>query len=263
MSFSLRAPAALALLAGLTLPAPALAQGGPPPKEGWNARVGLLGLVLPEYEGADEYEVKPVPDLEITYGETFFLDRRGLGVNVLNTRSLTAGVSLNYDGGREENDNDALRGLGDVDGTMVGTAFAEYRIGQVGLGLDVTGDLLGDGHDGVTATVSAIYQARPTDDLMLFAGPSATWASKDYMRSYFGITPAQAERSGRPVYETDSGFKDVAFTVFGIYSLTEDWALTGIAGYKRLLGDAKDSPIVDRDGSADQFFGGLGVSYSF
>lgn len=263
MSFPSRVPAALALLAGLSVSTPALAQGGPPSKEGWNARVGVLGLVVPEYEGSDDYEVQPVPDLEITYGEHFFLDRRGIGVNVLATRSLTAGVALNYDGGREEDDNDALRGLGDVDETMVGTAFLEYRIDQVSLGLDVTGDLLGDGHDGVTATVSAAYRFTPADDLMLFAGPSATWASGNYMQSYFGIDAAQAARSGRAVYGADSGFKDVAFTVFGIYSLTDNWALTGIAGYKRLLGDAKDSPIVDRDGSADQFFGGLGVSYSF
>jgi len=41
------------------------------------------------------------------------------------------------------------------------------------------------------------------------------------------------------------------------------WALFGIASYKRLQGDMARSPIVSLTGSADQFFGSVGLGYTF
>ena len=37
----------------------------------------------------------------------------------------------------------------------------------------------------------------------------------------------------------------------------------GLVSYKRLLGDAKDSPVVDDEGDANQFSGGGLVFYRF
>src|SRR3546814_14450786 len=41
-------------------------------------------------------------------------------------------------------------------------------------------------------------------------------------------------------------------------SLTDHWGLTGLVGYKRLLGDAADSPLVEAPGSANQLTGEIG-----
>lgn len=232
-------------------------------KDGWQVRLGVLGGAMPDYEGSDDYRFKPLPDIEITYGDTFFLDRRGLGANLIQSGPLTAGVTVGYDGGRKEKRNAALRGMGKVGDTAIAGAFANYQIGRWVLNADVNTDMLGDGHDGTTASFGFSYVMTPSERLMVVLGPSITWASDNYMQSYFGINTAQAARSGRAVYRAESGFKDAGLMGFGIYKLTEHWSLTGVAGYNRLLGDAADSPLVDRDGSADQFFGGLGISYSF
>ena len=39
--------------------------------------------------------------------------------------------------------------------------------------------------------------------------------------------------------------------------------LMGILGYLRLTGDAKNSPIVDIEGDASQYFGGIMATYQF
>lgn len=257
------------LLAGMFLSAlavtPAEAQSrNDQSNDGWSARIGVLGAYVPEFEGADSYKVTAIPDIEITYGDRFFLDRRGLGVNVLAGGPLTAGVAIGYDDGREENDDRALTGLGDIDATAIGSIFANYNLGRWNFTVTANTDILDEGHQGTTVDLAMNYMFTPTDRLMLIVGPSVTWASSNYMQSNFGISTAQSVRSGRRVYDAGSGVKDAGLMAFGVYRLTDHWAVTGIAGYKRLLGDAADSPLVEDDGgSADQFIGGLGLSYSF
>ncbi|WP_114391524.1 MipA/OmpV family protein [Oleisolibacter albus] len=247
----------------LSLPLPALAQSRPVPPDGLAGQIGIMGMVAPDYEGSDHHDIKPRPYVDITYGKYLFFNYRGLGANLLTEGPLTAGVAVNYHGGRDQDDNRALRGLGDIDPTAVGTIFTAYQIGAVTLSADIQGDLLGEGYDGVTASLSAQYRFSPAKDMMLIAGPSMTWASDNYMQSYFGIDAKQSTRSGRPVYKADAGVKDVGVSLIGLYQITGHWGLTCMLGYKRLLGDAADSPLVDQDGTADQIYGALGLSYRF
>ena len=79
----------------------------------------------------------------------------------------------------------------------------------------------------------------------------------------FGISDLQAARSGRQPYRAKSGLRDAGLTALGAYKLTENWMITGMVRYHRLLGDAADSPLVANDGSADQLMGGLGLAYEF
>jgi outer membrane scaffolding protein for murein synthesis (MipA/OmpV family) len=153
--------------------------------------------------------------------------------------------------------------LGDVGATAVGRAFATYAAGPLAVSAEVAGDILGEGHDGFTATVSTSYAVRATDRLSLTLTPSLTWASRNYMQSYFGVSGSQAARSGRRAHEAAAGLKDVTLTLAGAYRLTESWRVSGLLGYGRLLGGAADSPLVKEDGTADQLFGGLGLAHAF
>ena len=64
-------------------------------------------------------------------------------------------------------------------------------------------------------------------------------------------------------YQPEGGVKDIGLTLDLDYSLTENWIVTSRAGYKRLLGDAADSPLVEDRGSANQFSVGLSLGYRF
>ncbi|HYE48317.1 MAG TPA: MipA/OmpV family protein [Azospirillaceae bacterium] len=258
-------PAALLLASIAAMPAvPMAAERDRPPASGdWSLRVGVLAAVAPDYEGSDRYEAVPLPDIEITYGDRLFLDRRGLGATLVATDSVRAGVALGYGKGRREKENSDLRGLGSVGDTATGTVFGAYRAGPLTVSLDVTGDVLGEGSEGMTATLGASYAAELSDRLLLVAGPSLTWADGNHMRAFFGVSPEQARRSRLPAYRAGAGLQKAGAGVQGIYRLSDQWSATALAGYARLLGDAADSPLVRRDGDRDQLAGGLGLSYRF
>lgn len=89
-----------------------------------------------------------------------------------------------------------------------------------------------------------------------------SWANDAYMDSFFGIDNAQSAASGLEPFEAEAGFKDVGLALRLNYGLTEHWAILTSGEYKRLLGDAADSPIVTDEGSADQR-SFLAASYRF
>lgn len=255
--------AGMALGVLLAIPAAAQQPGSAGEESPWSVRLGAVGAYMPDYEGSDDYEMRALPDIDIEYGDLFFLRRATLGVNLVNADGFQAGVSVGYHRGRDEDDNRALRGLGDINAMAMGNLFAQYSLGPLNLSATLSNDVLGDGHDGTILALTTGYRFAPTERIMLSIGPSLTWASNNYMQTMFGISDIQAARSGRQPYQAKSGLRDAGLTAFGAYKLTDNWMITSIARYHRLLGDAADSPLVARDGSADQFMVGLGLAYDF
>ncbi len=95
---------------------------------------------------------------------------------------------------------------------------------------------------------------------LVFAALGATWASDDYMESFFGIDAKQSVDSGHKKYKAEAGIKDVNVSLTAGYPMTNRWRLGGKIEYKRLLGDEADSPIID---DKNQFLVGFGISYHF
>ena len=129
---------------------------------------------------------------------------------------------------------------------------------------EVTDPATGERHyHGILVDMGVSYRETLTDELMLNLGPGATWASDDYMETYFGISSAQSARSGYPAFDADAGFKDVSFGGALTYSPLPFLALTGFANYERLLGDAADSPLVRDGGSPNQVMVGVTMTLRF
>ncbi|WP_162914277.1 MipA/OmpV family protein [Taklimakanibacter lacteus] len=228
----------------------------------WSIIIGGGGAYLPDYEGSDDYEFQPFPFASIVYDDFVFISGPSLGVNLLNHEGLKAGPIARYSFGRDEDDNNALEGLGDVDDSIELGGFIKYEIGIWSAGLTVTQDVAG-GHEGLLAEATTGVAFALTENLRSSLEASASWADSNYMETYFGISSSQAASSGYGEYEADSGFKDAGVT-FGLdYRITESIGIGGRAQYKRLLGDAADSPIVADEGSADQFLSTLFLTYRF
>ena len=117
--------------------------------------------------------------------------------------------------------------------------------------------------NGFLATVRGVYGGRLAERLRFDASLGSTWASEDYMSSYFGIDAADAARSGLDQFSADEGFKDVSFGGALTYRLFERLSVSALANYTRLIDDAEDSPVVDDAGDENQFFGGALVNYTF
>lgn len=262
------AGAALWILAGAT---PAVAQTDDA-GQGWNARIGAIGMASPRYEGADSYRLRVLPVVRIAYDNRYFLSHHGLGANLWTGEDLELGLAVGYDGGRSSGKDAALSGYRSVGDTAVGRVLVKYRLGALELHADIATDLLGKGHGGTQITTGLRGMLDPTEDTRLMLGPTLTWASQTNMHRFFSTTPdrfnraAQAGQIGpgsRPGYKAGAGLKSGGLSAILIHSLNARWSVISYAGYTRMMGDAADSPFVRDNGDRNQFSGGLGLSYSF
>ncbi len=263
--FAIAVSAAAAVFA--TAFVPAQAQDGYGAGPGFSADIGGAVGIKPKYEGSDEYEVFGFPVVFPDFGGGGLGDRvtvRGaddVRFRLVEFSGFELGPLAGYAFGRDEDDGDLLRGLGDVDDGLVLGAYAGYRFGPVLLDVSyhqiVTGD--DDGYQ-IRFGGSLEQELRPGFIGTLRVG--ATYADDVYMRSYFGISGVQALNSvaGLSAYDAEAGIKDVHVELGAKYELTERITLKATGQYARLVGDAADSPIVE---SEDQFIGVLGATYRF
>lgn len=262
--------AAAALLPCL-LGAPALAQTGLAPQaapaigapgfDRWRVAIGAGVLFSPDYLGSNDWRVTPIaaPEVRAPF-DTFFLSfRDGLGGTLLREGPFSAGLVLRPRFGRDQDDNDALRGMGDIRLAGEAGGFVSYSDGTYLARAELRQGF--GGHSGILADVrlDRVFRARP--DLILSAGPRLSWGSRDFAETYFGVTEDQSRRSGyAPFRPSDYWFAGVA--VGATYLLSERWTAIAFGEVGRILGGAADSPLVDR-GTPTQGVVGLTIAYRF
>lgn len=228
------------LLAALTLAAPTAPATA---QEGWgiSADIGLGAEVEPDWLGAEDMETSPwliFRNFDVTPpGEAAATDGSSQGLSV--------GPSFKWRGGRDEDDGEALAGLGDIDGTAELGVRARYTQGPVSGYVTLRKGF--GGHDGWAGQVGAKYRIAPTERLTLWPGIEGQFGDRDFTRTYFGVSDTQAARSGYAAYDPDGGFYAAALTLEARYALTPSLALVGEAEYGKLVGDAADAPFIEDD----------------
>jgi MipA family protein len=228
--------------------------------------VGGIALIQPIYEGSDEYEVDPLPLIDISIGKMGFLDSdRGLGIYLVKHRALEFGGSLGYYESRREEDTDKLNGFTQIDGGIDGRIFAKLKLGGYALSLNVRNDLSGN-HDGTLFKIGAGYSFKPLAFANWDITLSTTFADDNYMNTYFSATQAQLNVSGLTSgvpFTAKGGWKDVAINSNLSVELGRHWHSKWFMGYKQLTKDAAFSPLVREIGSDEQFHFGIGLAYKF
>ncbi|MDR1035344.1 MAG: MipA/OmpV family protein [Deltaproteobacteria bacterium] len=252
--------AALALRAG---PCPAqvmdTGEGGGTTVTG---SVGAGVVYAPDFYGANDNKVSPMPFLNLRYGPVFLSTDKGLGVRIdLFDGALEISPAVNYRWRRDEGDSEVLRGMGDVDGQLTGGASVIYRIDDVSFGVKGFQGLSDD--KGFTLDMRLAYLNRMSDVFRWGLAAEAGFADADYNQTHFGVTPLQSLRSGYPVYTPSAGLKDLSLGGSVDYYLTPSFSVDVFAKFTRLTGDAADSPLVLRGGSPNQVATGLMFFYHF
>lgn len=257
--------AAAALLAAqaAALPAAAQSTGNMAAGDNFKLTVGGGALYQPTYLGSDHYDVDPLPLFDLRYADRYFLSTRdGLGANLAPQDSnLKFGPVVKYRFARDQDDDDALRGMGDVDAAGEAGGFVHYDLRPFKLGAEVRQGF--GGHDGVVSDLFANWSTNLSNTLMLTVGPRATIASKDFNQTYFGVDAGQAARTGYRQYNPDSAYYSYGLGANLTYMLTDRVSLGTFAGVDRIGGDAADSPLVDQAGSPTQARFGITLGYSF
>lgn len=255
-------------------PLPAARGEGPPVPPSslgpdWHLRLGVGPGVAPEFQGAGDVDVVPYALVDAVWAGRVFINWRnglfeeiedGIGVNAWNLPNLRVALSFRYDKGREESDSSRLRGLGDIDGSVELAALFRLIIEQhwafsTRLRRDVSG-----GHEGTLADFLLGYENWLPEGVLYDVNFGATWANKDYMKLFFGVSAAQSARSGFDRYEPEGDFRDIFFNGGVTVYLSERWFVDGRSRFALLTGDAADSPIVKDEFQVEA---GVAVGYDF
>lgn len=245
---------------------------------GLGAGVGFA----PTYEGADNYRATVFPIIKPSFGSgPSRVDFRALDdirIDLFPASRFRFGPVIGYTFGRDEDDDARLRGLGDIDGGLVGGAFVGYdfisdEAAKLGVAVAYTTQFTGDAFEaarfgaapGLTDDFGAEIDlglsgaVALSDRLDLSGRAGAVHATDDYMDTHFGIVAAQSAASGLPVFDPDAGFKSAYVRADLGYRLTDRIRLQAGLGYARIIGDAADSPVV---ANRNQFDGQIGASYT-
>jgi outer membrane scaffolding protein for murein synthesis (MipA/OmpV family) len=222
-----------------------------PNEQDWRVVLGGAVAALPRFDGAAVYRVTPAPVIVILYRDIAFASvGEGLGVNVLHGDQYVVGVSVGYDLGRPMSDDYRhLRGLGDISAAPVAKMFGSYVVSKA-FPLVLRADVrrVVGGANGLLGDVEAFMPLPGSSKkFVMFAGPSATFANRQYMQNVFGVTAEQSEASQYPVYDAHGGTISYGLGFSASYFLTQHWLINTDMAWNHERGSATESPISRTD----------------
>lgn len=281
----MRFPLLAAIALGAAAPAFAQDTGAPPslpsPEEVASGDIFTLGLgaaVIPDYEGSDDYRLIPGGAVRARFGGISVVsrglylyadlvpDRGKIGIDA----GPIAGLRLNR---TRKIKDDVVDLLPERETAVEVGGFAGVSIrgltnpyDSLALRLDVVTDLA-RAHEGTIVTPNVEFSTPLSRTLYVGASLSADFTGDRFAEYYFSIDAEDALASGLPVFEADGGMKSWKLGLLANQSLTGDLlhglSLFAIGSYSRLTGDFRRSPIVSERGSASQWFGGIGLAYTW
>lgn len=220
----------------------------------WNGSIGVLALGAPAYPGANNEHGYIYPFGNVIYKNEWFFRTdsipgasiRGLGAYLYhqNGWELTLSLAPSLEE-REASDDPRFHNLGDVGPTVRGAFAASYQHDWWKISTAITRDLSESKKEGVTGGMdfTATYNYSPS--LSFRAGPGFTYANAEYMRTFYGVSNAQSQASGLPVYNADGGVSNVHIGAGVNYHFGGKWDLGTFVTQSRLTGDAANSPIIE------------------
>lgn len=245
----------------------------------WSGFFSVGPGVAPEFDGSQDLQVIPYISADLRYRDAT-LEVRGLGARLDVLSALTSdvvygGPVVRFKLARDDSlgsVGDPVRFLNDIDfetqaGAFLGVALGGNERGQGEIRIDVTAV---GGANGFEATGQISYALVRSRSLFVDISNSVTYANAEATRIYFGVTAAEAARSGLIAYTPDAGIRDVSSGLTLGYMFSERWGVAANTNYSYLVGDAGRSPIVrgrltglSSEGSRSQFVGGVGIFFRF
>lgn len=236
---------------------------GPPPKD-WTFDIGPGVIVAPRFEGAANYRVLPIPNLDLRYRrDTFFISARdGVGATLLDEAGFKAGPILRYRFPRNEWDSGYLNGLGSVPFTVEGGGFLRYDVPFLAARVELRRGL--GGNNGLIFDALVDGKLRLGNTVFLSGGPRLSVTDGTFNQAYFGVDAGQSANSGYAQYYPGAGLRSVGAGASALWRITDKLSFVAFGSYSYLADLAANSPIVaGPGGSRNQFLGGVAISWRF
>ncbi len=217
----------------------------------WSVGLGIASL--PSYPGSRERDLRVFPALDLRYGRWYLGavpeagTPVGLGVDLFDHQTFRLGIGLSTELSetRRERDADRIRGLGDVDATQRLHLYLVRTRPHLRFSLGVATDI-GGKHLGTQASASWQWLAQPWANGQLAIGPRLSWANRQAQNTVYGVDAMQSAASGLAFHRPDGGLARVGLSATLAHRFTPRWSAALWLQVDRLMGDAADSPIVER-----------------
>ncbi|WP_414692881.1 MipA/OmpV family protein [Pararhizobium sp.] len=261
-------PSAFFLSVGLifAVPLSAEAQDGQHFWSGdWYLKVGATGFIGPKYDGGSDRLFQAAPLISFgRAGSTVRFSSRNdnPAFAFVDQGAFRAGVAGKLIFERDEDTSSDLKGLDPVrfGGELGG--FAEvYPTDWLRIRAELRQGIRS--HHGLVADVAADGFVDVSDNVRLSAGPRLSAATSDYFDAYYGVSSSEAAKSGYSKYTPSGGIGSVGAGAAITWKATEKLDTSAFVEYKRLMGPAADSSIVNEGGSRNQLLFGLAATYRF
>ncbi|MFN3959353.1 MAG: MipA/OmpV family protein [Parvularculaceae bacterium] len=225
--------------------------------------VGVGPAYRPDYFGSNDYEIQPDPEVYVKFRNFVFLDNDGADFALFGFSGFSFGPSIRLVGDRDETDNVALTGLGDIDhafevGGFAATKFIDRFLVRAKVRKGVVG-----GHDGLIVDATGTALLFKVGRVSTSVSAQASWIGNRYADTYFSITPAQSLASGLPVYDADRGMRDIGGSFNAYINIGKRWSLNPYVSYRYIFDGIAKTPIIDQLGDRNQYTVGFHLMRQF
>jgi len=257
---------ALALLAsciGLTC-LPSLARADNESTGEFTNYVGAGVMRMPGWIGSDNHRDQLAPFIQVTLYKNITLSTSdGLTVDFIHHDGWQGGFYGNYMWGRSHDDLGS-RLAGNVDSLsprLNAGGYIEYHPNDVmNFGATLSHDTQGAG-----AYLNLYIDSGLPPFWGIEESVQLQWQAMNApaMQRFFGVNATQAARLGTYAWDPGAGSQQIELEYDALIPVTRRTAVLLSVDYARLLGDAADSSLVKRFGSANQLTTSLGFVYRF
>lgn len=232
--------------------------------------VGLGLASAARYEGAEHSERKALPVLQVQWSNGAFVSGMSAGIHLSRDPQVEYGPLVELQPRRDESgmgggidgiearysivaltladlEHNRLTGMAPVSTRLLGGGFVNYYLTP---DWRLTGSLLGGAgneRDGVRLALGLQRLAlRIGAHHRVSVAAGLSFVNAGYNMAFFGVGRDDSLRSGNPVYRPGGGLKDGHLGLRWNWDLAPSWMLTSQLQAKRLAGDARHSPLVER-----------------
>jgi MipA family protein len=236
-----------------------------PPPRTVNILVGFGPQIAPRFPGDADPSVSVFPQIEVWNSDEPFpaeAPDEGITIPLVGEEGgPQAGLTVIFAPQRRADDVGlAVDKVGF--GAEVGGFASLYLADALRLRTEIRQGL--GAHNALTGEVRADYVVRTAGDAVVATiGPRVRWGSGKYNQRYFGVTPAEAARTGLAAFDAGSGIYAYGVAAGAQFRVTDRWGLYGFATYDRLQGATTDSPLIRSIGTRDQWTVGAALTYTF
>ncbi len=222
--------------------------------------LGGLGLLIPKYDGASSYRLLLVPNFTYKYFNHIIVSPyRGLGLNLFNKKPLHYSFGIRYKFWFRSKRSNRFKGINDLKPYWEGYAVVKYKIKPIVFRLGGYYSLNKPSIGGFIRTGASCF-VKLSEDVDVFFGPSIKISNQKHMQTLYGVSKAESNSSGQPVYKVHAGIEDFRLNLGINYQMHKSWNCHLMFSVKRALDQGAKSPLIE---NKIQYFGNLSVNYKF